>query len=78
MHVRDGSRLLIVGLVLVLLFTGIFQQSLDAYAHDLIRDALDNTTGLTNLRARDYDPLTGRFTTADSQSPNGSFTICTN
>ncbi len=34
----------------------------------------DGTTGLTYLRARDYDPLTGRFMTADTESPNGSLT----
>ena len=34
----------------------------------------DATTGLTHLRARDYDPLTGRFTTADTVSPNGAGT----
>ena len=37
-------------------------------------EARDATTGLTHLRARDYDPLTGRFTTADSESPNGAGT----
>jgi RHS repeat-associated protein len=37
-------------------------------------ESRDATTGLTHLRARDYDPLTGRFTSADTVSPNGSGT----
>jgi RHS repeat-associated protein len=35
----------------------------------------DPATGLTYLRARDYSPGTGRFTSRDSLSPNGSGTL---
>jgi RHS repeat-associated protein len=34
----------------------------------------DTTTGLTYLRARDYEPRAGRFISADTESPNGSLT----
>jgi RHS repeat-associated protein len=35
----------------------------------------DPATGLTYLRARDYSPGTGRFTSRDNLSPNGSGTL---
>src|SRR6476620_7624112 len=35
----------------------------------------DPATGLTYLRARDYSPGTGRFTSRDSLSPNSSGTL---